>query len=77
MFETAAQPRDEATGQFALATEGLAGRELTNAEASYLTAIVAHEKPAVRNLFGLVKRMHDHIQGSPTRSHPAGRAFHV
>jgi hypothetical protein len=25
----------------------------------YLTAIVAHEKPAVRNLFGLVKRMHD------------------
>jgi hypothetical protein len=27
----------------------------------YLTAIVAHEKPAVRNLFGLVKRMHDHM----------------
>ena len=25
----------------------------------FLTAIVAHEKPAVRNLFGLVKRMHD------------------
>ncbi len=27
----------------------------------FLTAIVAHEKPAVRNLFGLVKRMHDNI----------------
>lgn len=27
----------------------------------FLTAIVAHEKPAVRNLFGLVKRMHDHV----------------
>lgn len=27
----------------------------------YLTAIVAHEKPASRNLFNLVKRFHDHM----------------
>ncbi|MCC8961715.1 hypothetical protein H8A95_05115 [Bradyrhizobium sp. Pear76] len=27
----------------------------------FLTAIVAHEKPASRNLFGLVKRFHDHM----------------
>jgi hypothetical protein len=37
MSETDAQPRDEATGQFTINTEGMVGRELTNAEAGFKT----------------------------------------
>lgn len=33
----------------------------TTRNPGYLTAIVAHEKPASRNLFNLVKRFHDHM----------------